>query len=167
VPGIEPGALVLPATLVAVDGTNHATDAQRRQTLAGLLARSLTVESGALAEAPQVLADPAAKRSLHERTGAVACDMESAAIAAVAAAHGLPFVAIRAIVDDAGMALPPVARAAMDSDGRLQPLRLTTALAGRPGAVHAQLRSLKNLAVAYRAARMALGEAAEWLAPAA
>jgi adenosylhomocysteine nucleosidase len=47
------------------------------------------------------VADPATRASLFERTGARIVDMESAAVAQVSAAHGVPFVAVRAISDSA------------------------------------------------------------------
>lgn len=163
VPGINPGALILPATVLGENGESYSADKARSEALVAFLGRARVIEQGFLAETPDVLSSPAVKRALHERTGAVACDMESAAIAAVAAKHRLPFIAARAVIDDVTMVMPPVARAAMNADGRLQPKALGKALAGRPSAVHAQLRSLKNLAVAYRAARMTLTEVARWV----
>lgn len=159
-PGVEPGALVLPATVVDAEAREWPADADWRDALAAALAPAHAVFEQRLVEAPGILTDAAAKHSLYRQSGAIASDMESAAIAAVAAARGLKFVAVRAIIDDVSMTLPPVARATMDLDGRLQPAALVVALAGRPSAVHAQLRALKNLAVAFRAARASLADAA-------
>ncbi|MES1937643.1 phosphorylase [Salinisphaera hydrothermalis] len=159
-PGVDPGALILASTVRGADDREWSTDPVWRTALATALAPMHQVFEQRLTETPGLVVDAAAKRALHEATEAIACDMESAAIAAVAAERGLGFVCVRAIIDDAAMVLPPVARAAMDADGRLRPAALMGALAGRPSSVHAQLRSLKNLAVAFRAARMTLADAA-------
>ncbi|HET7315711.1 hypothetical protein [Salinisphaera sp.] len=159
-PGIDPGALVLASEVLGADGRIWATDATWRAEWVAALAPTCQVFEQTLVETPEPVADPAAKRALHEQSGAIACDMESAAIAAVAAGRGLAFVSVRAIIDDVSMALPPVARAAMDADGRLRPAALMAAMAGRPSSMHVQLRALKNLAVAFRAARIALADVA-------
>ncbi|WP_222843025.1 hypothetical protein [Salinisphaera sp. LB1] len=159
-PGIDPGALMLATRVLGADGHVWHTDAGWRGALAAGLAPAHQVFEQHLVETPALVADAAAKRALYERSGAIACDMESAAIAAVAAERGLAFVSVRAIIDDASMALPPVARAAMDADGRLRPAALLAALVGRPASMHVQLRALKNLAVAFRAARMTLADVA-------
>ena len=92
------------------------------------------------------------KRALHERTGAAAVDMESHVAARVAAAHGLPFVACRVIIDPAHRTLPPAALVAMRPDGGVNLAALLRSLAARPG----QLPALLRLALDARAARAAL-----------
>jgi adenosylhomocysteine nucleosidase len=59
-----------------------------------------------IASAPEILSSAEAKRALAERTGAAAVDMESAAIAREAASAGVPFGAVRAVLDLAAEALP-------------------------------------------------------------
>lgn len=159
-PAIDPGALVLASSVLGADGREWATHGGWRGALAQALAPTHQVFEQRLVETPGLVVDREAKHALYQRSGAVACDMESAAIAAVAAERGLAFVCARAIIDDASMVLPPVARAAMDADGRLRPGALMAAMAGRPATMHAQLRSLKNLAVAFRAARITLADVA-------
>ena len=61
------------------------------------------------------------KAALFERTGAVAVDMESAAIAEVAEQHGLPFLAVRVVVDSAGDVLPAAVTAAADTKATWSP----------------------------------------------
>ncbi len=57
------------------------------------------------------------KARLHAATGALAVDMESHAVAEIAAERDLPFLAIRAIADPAERALPPPAMDAVAPDG--------------------------------------------------
>ena len=54
-----------------------------------------------------LVADPAEKRRLAELHGALAVDMESAAVAEVCAECGVPFLAVRAVSDTVDTALSP------------------------------------------------------------
>ena len=159
-PALAPGDLLLPETIVTGDEQRLNCDAALIEAFGARFDAGVRIRYGALAEASSVLANVAAKQVLHERTRAIAADMESAAIARVAAEAGISFMAIRAIADDATMILPPAARAAVDDDGALRPLAMLWALAGRPSAMHAQLRALKQLAVAFKAAQNTLERAA-------
>jgi hypothetical protein len=77
--------------------------------------------------------------------------MESLAIAQIAATQGLPFIAVRVIVDTALDALPAAVTAASRS-GQFRIWRLIGALALAP----AELSALIRLAQRYRAARRSL-----------
>jgi adenosylhomocysteine nucleosidase len=54
---------------------------------------------GRIADSQMMVATPAARAALAAETGAIAVDMESAAIARVATERGIPFAAIRVITD--------------------------------------------------------------------
>lgn len=60
------------------------------------------LKEGAVVSGDRFISDDAIRKELVERFGAVACDMESAAVAYVAARCGLEFAALRLISDDAG-----------------------------------------------------------------
>ncbi len=62
----------------------------------------LTVWVGTVVSGNQAIFSTARKRWLHRTFDAHAVDMETAAVAQVAVAHGLPWVAVRAISDQAG-----------------------------------------------------------------
>jgi adenosylhomocysteine nucleosidase len=49
---------------------------------------------------PMVAADGPAKLALRERTGASICEMEDAMVARLAGAQGLPFLAVRVVLDE-------------------------------------------------------------------
>lgn len=104
------------------------------------------------------IADPADKARLRAATGAIALDMESHALARVAA--GRPFVVVRAIADTAGIALPPAARLAVGADGELAIGRVLGSILRRPS----QIAGLIRLAIATRRALAALDRAARALA---
>jgi nucleoside phosphorylase len=61
---------------------------------------------GRIANADKVLTDPGDKLALGKSTGALAVDMESAAIRAWARQHGLAALALRVIFDEADHVLP-------------------------------------------------------------
>ena len=73
----------------------------------------------ALASNYGLISDSNKKQRLYTETGAVALDMESAAVASVAHEAQLPFVAIRAIADTANMTLPPAILNALNSEGEV------------------------------------------------
>ena len=77
----------------------------------------LAARVGDLLTVPTALESPAAKRAAAAATDAVAVDMESAAIAAVAARARVPFVALRVVVDGLDDALPAGAERWIDERG--------------------------------------------------
>jgi nucleoside phosphorylase len=153
--GLDPrlcaGTICLPEVVVAFDGTRFSTDHHRRELVAAaIIARRATV-SGTLLASERSIDDVAGKAAAFRDTSAVAVDMESLAIARVAAGRGLPFIAIRVIVDTAADTLPAVVLAA-SSEGRVHMVRLLEGLARSPR----DLAPLLRLALRYRAARQAL-----------
>lgn len=99
-PALARGAVVRPAVAIA-DGFPRPL-----RLLAAPPAGGLTVVT-----VPDVVVTPADKAALAARCGAHLVDMETHAVAAVAASAGLPCVAIRVISDAAADALPPEVRA--------------------------------------------------------
>jgi adenosylhomocysteine nucleosidase len=93
------------------------------------------------------------KEAIHEITGAAAVDMESGAVAAVAAEAGLPFLAVRAVADRAVDSLPAFVETAVKPDGRPAVGRVLAALARRPGDIPATLRLARQTARALAALR--------------
>lgn len=128
-PGLRPGALVLPRRIIAPSGAAYAVDEAWRSALA---ARVGAHADGAIAGAETVVRDVAAKSALHRLSGAVAVDMESHEVAAVAAERGLPFLAVRAIADPWNRAIPTAALAGVSPDGARRPAAVMAALAVRP-----------------------------------
>jgi adenosylhomocysteine nucleosidase len=141
---LAPGSLVVPESVLAA-GERLATDRALADALGGCSAALLAAE-------PAIVASAAAKRALFERTGAVAVDLESGAVARVAARHGLPFAVLRAVCDPAEMTLPPLALTALDANGRIRARHVAWALLRTPG----DLVALISLARATGAARTAL-----------
>ncbi|MGO9517143.1 MAG: phosphorylase [Candidatus Korobacteraceae bacterium] len=79
----------------------------------------------------QDVSNAAEKRELLMKFGADAVDMEAAAVAQVASEQGLKFAAIKAISDDAGFVMPPLAQF-IDKNGRFHKGRFLLYVAFRP-----------------------------------
>jgi adenosylhomocysteine nucleosidase len=84
------------------------------------------VQTEPLAESDAILKTAAEKRALAAQTNAAATDMESAAQARLAKDHGLPFMAIRAIVDTLSTDIPQSVVTALDPKGNVNLWKLLT-----------------------------------------
>jgi adenosylhomocysteine nucleosidase len=146
-PDLPAGAICLPREVVAPDGMRFATASSWRETLTATVASFRQVTSGALLTSLDPLTGVAAKAAARHETGAVAVDMESSAVAEVAAASHVPFMAVRVIVDTALDVIPGSVTAAGES-GQVRIARLLVGLARSPG----EIVPLIRLAHRYRAA---------------
>jgi adenosylhomocysteine nucleosidase len=113
---------------------------------------------GALVGSDVMVADAAAKASLHGRTGALAADMESHVSARLAQANGLPFAAVRVISDDAGRALPKAALAGMRPDGGMNLSAVLWALAKDPTQLPALIRTGREADTGFKALALLGGD---------
>ena len=98
-----------------------------------------------------LVAERAAKRALRYSTGAAAVDTESHVAAAIAAAHGLPFAAIRVVADVARQSLPPAALVALASDGSISGGAVLGSLVRTPAQLPSLLRTAMDARTAFRA----------------
>lgn len=153
-PGIRSGTVVVPTLVADGDGVEYPVEAAWRTRIEHRLGSDLPVVGGRLAQASRVLATPGEKALAREATRAAAVDLESASIAAVAREANLPFVAIRAIADEAGEPLPESVTHAYDASGRIRPLRLATRLMRGSSDFGDIVRAVR----AFRAAETALSE---------
>ena len=119
-PELRPGDLILPEIIIAPDGARLAADSGWRHELAASLGGQMAFRADPVAGSDGIAATPEAKRALAESTGAVAVDMESHAVARVAAERNIPFLAVRAVADPAHRTLPSAALGAVREDGSLR-----------------------------------------------
>lgn len=150
-PALQAGALCLPESIVTTEGHRWETDDHWRHAMAQALDKR-TLFHGALAHAPQVMSCSAAKHQLAASTGALATDMESAAVARVAHRHGLPLLVVRSVVDPLRLSLPGVVIDHVDDSGRVPLTPLLRGLLRRP----ADVWPLMRLATGFRAAMTTL-----------
>jgi len=149
------GTLMLPREVVTPEGETLLTARDWREHLRGAITAtsiSFPVCDGRLLTCREPLASAADKATALRHSGAAAVDLESFAVAEIAAGSRLPFLVVRAIVDTAADALPPMLIAAVDDAGHASTGRLLGALARAPGELPALIRLISR----YRAARRAL-----------
>lgn len=166
--GLDParrsGDILLPALVRTQAGQEIGCDVNFREALAARLAqRRIAVCADALIQVDAALGTPAAKAGLFDRQGgqnAAAADMESWSVAEVAQRAGLPFVAVRAVLDEAGQGLPADLLSAVDQRGRPISSRFALAVLGRP----ALIADLCRLAAARRRAAASLRVAGQAIA---
>ena len=156
-PKLKPGDLCLPVEVLDRDGarTSVSRDWHRRAKHALHGVGDLHTEILLTTDRP--VASAAEKRALAAACGAIAVDMESAAVAAVARERQVPFLAVRAIADPADMALPQVVMRATYATGTVRPFVLLGQVLLHPGEVGALLR----LASQFRAALRTLARTAD------
>ncbi len=149
-PTLDAGSICVPASVVEDDGVEWPTDPHWRELLSAAIDARRPVCGGRLLTHASAIGDVAGKAAAFRATGAIAVDMESAAIAAVAARHDVPFVAVRVVVDTALDEVPGAIIAAT-SGGQVRIARLLRELAKAPGDIAGLLRLAKRYGEARRA----------------
>lgn len=99
------------------------------------------VKVGAILGLDHVLSSPQDKADAFARCGALAIDMESHHVARAAGERNLPFIAVRAISDQAGEALPAIMATFVDAEGQTKTSAVLAALIFRRVKLGALLRA--------------------------
>jgi adenosylhomocysteine nucleosidase len=162
VPELKPGTIVLPERVLTEDSTAVVVAVDWREALRDLLAADFALADGTLLSTAGVIGGPREKSSAAHAHGASACDMESAAIGAVATNAGVPFVALRVVADAVADRLPNGVAEWVDAEGNSRIGPLLAALA-KPE----QWRPICVLVRRFAAARRVLSRLAAHLAPVA
>jgi adenosylhomocysteine nucleosidase len=155
---VAPGTVVLAKRVLVEGETPLPVDTIWHSRLAAL-ADELAVDYGDVLTVAEPLESPAAKRAAAASSNAVAVEMESAGIAAVAARARVPFVALRVVVDGVDDALPTGAQQWLDEQGRTRASAVLRAVVDAR-----QWRTLLNLGARYRVASGVLDRLARALA---
>ena len=136
--GALEGSLAVASLVTAsrVTGVNGRFDAQP-------LAASLPSRCGAMVTIDHVAQTAAEKRGLR-KSGAIAVDMEAAAVAERAMALDIPFHCVKAVTDLAGEDMANDLNAALRPDGHFDTMRILGSISGRPLARAAELLRLRK-----------------------
>jgi hopanoid-associated phosphorylase len=145
--GLRPGACVVARAVLAL-GDAFATD---RAWAHRMLAALPTAIFADIAGADAALRDPYEKRGWHARTGAVAVDMESHIAGRIARERGLPFAALRVVIDPVEQPVPMAALAGHRSDGTADLRAVLSALLREPRELPAVTRLAFDAWTASRA----------------
>lgn len=114
------------------------------------------VLSGDIASSKEICASVADKNNLLNKTGALAVDMESVAIAEVANNSNLDFLVIRSIADQAEASIPEAVLKHTDNLGNPELLKFVLSCILKPG----QIRDIAILAKSYSSALKTLSDIA-------
>ena len=172
-PHLKPGTCIVASSVIAEHGRyvthrdwaqsliDMVRDAAEGEGASGPAAlRNVSLADIAGSDAPLACTD--AKRTLYQRTGAVAVDTESHVAARIAADHRVPFAALRVITDPSNRALPPAALVATRIEGTID---VAAVIAPRCSAVRKQVPTLFRLALDSWAARRTLVPSRRCLGP--
>ena len=147
-PHLRPGDVILSAEVIGDDCRWRANERFHGQV--SDLARAIGAAEGPVLGARAILATEDDKAQAWRDTGALAADLESAIVARVAQAAGIPFLVLRTIADAAHRELPSAALIPLSADG-------TPALARVLGDVLRRPRQIAALLGLARETRQALG----------
>jgi adenosylhomocysteine nucleosidase len=115
------------------------------------------IHRGRLLGCSRLISDPKDKRDLGEKYRADAVDMETATLARLCSAQGVPFGCVRSVSDRADTALSP-RLASVFSGGRLSLWRVAAAVARSPALTRELWDLAKKTRLAARQLGVALGE---------
>jgi adenosylhomocysteine nucleosidase len=152
-PALKPGSVVIPCELLSSEGARYAASRAWREQVAAAVSPLRAVTEGNLLTSTHAIDTPADKAAAFRNTGAAAVDMESAAVAKIAAQHNLPFIAVRVIVDTAADMLPRAVVAASRA-GRVQLARLIGGLILAPREIASVVRLAQRYRIAMRSLRV-------------
>jgi hopanoid-associated phosphorylase len=156
-PGLRPGTCII-ASSILDDENRRPTDTRWAQRLMRIIPGAV---HGPILGVREPIARADDKSALHRQTGALAVDMESHVVARAAAQHGVPFAAIRVVVDPVERTIPRSALAGARPDGSIDPLAVIRSLARYPG----DLLGLIRMSFDTRAARATLVRGSALLGP--
>jgi adenosylhomocysteine nucleosidase len=152
-PSLSPGDVVVAAGVAAPDQRYEAPRGLACELASRLSGHPNPIVFADLAGVDAPVISPDAKATLCVTTGALAVDTESHVAAAFAAAHNLPFAAVRVICDPVNRALPCLVANAVRPDGGVSLRGVLGGLLRRPMDTAALARLAGDFAVGYRALR--------------
>lgn len=137
---LRPGTVIIATKVITHDGETFATNGTWSSALNSALSGHCAFINAPIYGSGQVIATARAKRELFTKTGAAAVDMESHEVAAAAAEHGVPFLAIRAVADPARSRVPSAALYGIREDGSTRVDAILAGLLIQPWQIPALIR---------------------------
>lgn len=149
---LSPGELILPFKVLLSRKVGYPVNFTWHDRLKNRLCKHMDIHTGSIIQSPTTIRSTSEKLSLYRRDGAIAVDMESTAVAQVAKASSVPFIAIRAITDSVHMTIPKCVLNATDEFGIAHPFRFLKSLLRHPDEIYPMMR----LVLGFRAAQKTL-----------
>jgi adenosylhomocysteine nucleosidase len=153
------GSVMVPRSVLTTDGARLDVDAvahARAVRAAAVAGHAPSTEP--LVTAGWIVETPGAKAALRRKTGAMAVDMESAVIIAMATRRGVPAVVVRAVSDTAEESVPSELAGLVDDAGRTRGLRAAALALRRPALIPNALALQRATAGALRSVAAVLAQ---------
>jgi adenosylhomocysteine nucleosidase len=146
---VRTGDVIIADRILGEGNRYYETDAGwRTAAINAITGLGIPVQGGSLLHSAHIVRRARDKQALHHATGALAVDMESAAMLEVATGNNIPSLVLRVIIDTANMIIPDFIIAHSDDYGRPRGRAIMLSLLKQPG----QLPHLVRLARGYRIA---------------
>ena len=145
-PTLKVGDCVVVREVVA-EGERYASHPEWTQSLTRALPHAHHAD---LYGSEVIVMGAADKMTLHGATGARAVDMESHVTARIAAAHGIPFAAIRVVSDTTREDLAPAFFVCMKPDGGVDYPAITRSILKNPAQLPSLIRTGIEVGAAFR-----------------
>ena len=146
---------VLQITPTGTDGPWPAETNSAALAVAQLSRHNLRTRSGTILTAETDTLTDSHKAALFQQSGALTVDMESAAVARMAARANIAFFGLRAVCDPAGQSVPEQLFTCLDPDGSIRLSAVLQSVLRQPGLLSPMLR----MGLAFSSARKALRRA--------
>jgi len=153
---VNSGDLIIADSIISHNKTYLVSTEWKNKLLRHMQKSSNQLLNGNIASSKEICATTKEKENLLQRTGALAVDMESAAIAEVSRDNKLDFLVIRTIADQANASIPEAVLKHTDNLGNPKLLKFILSCITKP----MQIRDLAILAKNYNKALKTLDELA-------
>lgn len=148
-PLLKPGDIIIGSHVVA-ENEHYACDAAWMKAMQERLPKA---RQAIIAGADEIISHITMKKTLMGRTGAHLVDMESHIAARFAAAHGLPFAALRTISDGNERTLPPAALVPLRQNGKPNLIAVLKCLAADPDQFGELIQTARESGKAFKSLR--------------
>jgi adenosylhomocysteine nucleosidase len=145
-PGLQTGTVIVASEVITEEA---------RYPAMSIGALALRARTGPIYGGTEIVATAQEKAELFARTSAIAVDLESGAVARVAAEAGIPFISLRVIADPAHHGLPPAALLPLSEKGHPRFLRVFWSILTEPGQISQLMVTAREAKVALEALRRA------------
>jgi len=154
-PHLLPGTLLIPKRILLGNGTVVPTDPDWHADIYQALNPHCPVDTGDLLTLNELVRRPEQKKSLYDKTQAIAIDMESGQLAQLAERIGVRFLALRAVMDSVDDEIPGAAAVSVNEQGDLALGTLLKYLLKNPGDIAGMITTARRFRVSARILRQA------------
>ncbi len=148
-PAVKAGEIILASSIISDGEPVYERASKALEFACGALGeKGLKSRQGVIVSTESAILDAEAKGVLYEKTGALAVDMESAGMAAVAAKNALPLFVMRVVCDEAHKGISRDLYECLGVNGGVRPARIIAGSVRRPSMVSEMMALRRSYALA-------------------